>query len=341
MDFMSLRSKNTIKPNEDERNFSTVVVERRKKLESYDTLKFEGCTISTILRTLEVSLSTIKRWKRAYKNEGMIGLEPQDRTPRRVRTPRWTAIDEAVIVATRKKYPLFGKNKIAIMAKVECGVTLSVSAVGRIITKNLKRGTIKPVSLYYNGRLRSTRPRVFNGHAKRWQAGMRSSAPGDLVQVDHATITLGCGETVKHFTAICPTTKYVCYQTYIRATSFVASKFFRYMEKTFPFSIKSLQVDGGSEFAGEFEHICKVKNVPLYVLPPRSPELNGAVERANATAKYEFYRQYSGASDLWSVRQNLRIFNEFYNNVRPHQGLNYLTPASYYNFSEAFRGHMY
>src|SRR6516164_9619385 len=50
-----------------------------------------------------------------------------------------------------------------------------------------------------------------------------------------------------------------------------------------PFPIRALQVDGGSEFAAEFEQACQQRGLYLFVLPPRSPKLNGAVERANRT----------------------------------------------------------
>jgi len=55
-----------------------------------------------------------------------------------------------------------------------------------------------------------------------------------------------------------------------------------YVQKV-PFKIKSIQVDGGSEFMAEFEDACQELNIPLIVLPPASPKYNGGVERANRT----------------------------------------------------------
>ena len=57
-----------------------------------------------------------------------------------------------------------------------------------------------------------------------------------------------------------------------------------------PFRIKALQVDGGSEFAPEFEEACQQKELPLFVLPPKSPKLNGQVERSHRTYNEEFYQ---------------------------------------------------
>jgi transposase InsO family protein len=59
--------------------------------------------------------------------------------------------------------------------------------------------------------------------------------------------------------------------------------------KNAPHQIKSVQVDGGSEFRAEFEEICGKLGIPLIVLPPASPKYNGGVERSNRTMREEFY----------------------------------------------------
>jgi len=171
---------------------------------------------------------------------------------------------------------------------------------------------------------------------------MKPKKPGELIQVDHMEIKLD-GIMIKHFKAVCPTTKIVVEQAYNRATSCVAAKFLRFMVEKFPFLISSIQVDGGSEFMGVFEQECKTRGIPLYVLPPRSPEMNGTVERANRTVKYEFYLQYDGPPKLITIQEKLQSYVVFYNTVRPHQGLNYLTPKEYYSeiSKEALQSHMY
>ncbi len=53
-----------------------------------------------------------------------------------------------------------------------------------------------------------------------------------------------------------------------------------------PFPIRVIQVDGGAEFQHVFEEECHRKGIKLFVLPPRSPKLNGHVERAQRTHMY-------------------------------------------------------
>jgi len=91
-----------------------------------------------------------------------------------------------------------------------------------------------------------------------------------------------------------------------------------------------IQVDGGSEFMGDFEAACQKDKIPLFVLPPSSPEYNGNVERRHGTIKYEFYSTYSGSADIYEIRPLLSSFMEKYNTYRPHEALNFETPIDYY-----------
>ena len=145
------------------------------------------------------------------------------------------------------------------------------------------------------------------------------------------TISTGYGSQVKHFRGICPVTKIVVEEVYSRATSNIAKEFLELVQARLPFKIKSIQVDGGSEFRGKFERECKIMDIPLYVLPPRSPECNGNVERANGAAKFEFYSSYMGSYKLFHLRKELQRYVKKYNSYRPHQALQYMTPLQYFH----------
>ena len=79
----------------------------------------------------------------------------------------------------------------------------------------------------------------------------------------------------------------------------------------------------------DFETACQRDRVRLFVLPPRSPKLNGCVERANRTHTEEFWECYDGDLDLLAVQAALRNWEHVYNTFRPHQALGYLTPLQF------------
>jgi transposase InsO family protein len=90
--------------------------------------------------------------------------------------------------------------------------------------------------------------------------------------------------------------------------------------------VRAIQVDGGSEFQAEFERECKKRGILLFVLPPRSPKLNGRVERAHRTHREEFYEVADLGWTVAEIRPHLLAWERIYNTVRPHQALGYKTP---------------
>lgn len=321
--------------NIDQTEYSQPVYERLEKIRLFDELRSEGCSIAIACKSLKVPIATLYRWKKNYKALGLVGLENEDRRPRTTRTTQWNQNVVRKVLNLRKQNPLYGKNKITVLLKRDHRIKVSVSTVGRIIVYLIERNQVKPVPFYY--KKKRVRARIFNNHAQRWKRDMKPQVPGDLFQIDHMSVTVVAGHAVKHFQGICPITKMVVEQAYSSATSNVAKQFLEHVQANLPFKLRSIQVDGGSEFMKEFEQACKNANIALYVLPPKSPEYNGNVERANGAAKYEFYMFYEGKLDLFSIRNALDRYVKKYNTYRPHQALQYLTPWQYYskNFAEA------
>ena len=329
MQYTSILQKQTYHINNiDETDYSQIVWERKEKLDKMVLLRSEGCTEDVALEALSIKRSSYYRWKRSYSLFGLEGLENASKRPDKVHTSNWTHSVERRVYHLRKKFPLWGKQKITVIYKREYGQEVSESTVGRILTKLIKQGKIMPVRFMFGKK--ETKKRIFNGHAQRWKYGMRAEQPGELVQVDHMSITMPGIGPVKHFNAVCPVTKYAVYQVYKEANSRNAADFLKIVQESFPFKVLSIQVDGGSEFMATFEEACFKAKIPLFVLPPRRPEFNGNVERGNGTAKYEFYAQYDAHPNLHTLQKKLLKFTHFYNSVRPHQGIDLLTPHQFY-----------
>jgi len=60
---------------------------------------------------------------------------------------------------------------------------------------------------------------------------------------------------------------------------------------------------------------------------PRSPKLNGHVERAQRAHTEEFYELTGTAFDLAELNKAPRKWEHVHDTVRSHQSLDYLTPA--------------
>jgi putative transposase len=113
---------------------------------------------------------------------------------------------------------------------------------------------------------------------------------------------------------------------YKQGTSSAAEHFLRNELPRMGFAVRALQIDGGAEFKAKFEQACQALGIALFVLPPRSPRLNGKVERAHRTHQEEFYDLVEVPEDLAAHNALLREHEAIYNGLRPHQALGYLTP---------------
>ena len=114
-----------------------------------------------------------------------------------------------------------------------------------------------------------------------------------------------------------------------RATANLAAGFLDKLIAETPFKIEGIQVDGGSEFMADFEAACAAKGLALYVLPPKRPQLNGAVERCNGSWRYEFYAVYDLPHRLDQLQPLVDAFAHRFNHYRPHDALDGKTPAEY------------
>ena len=314
--------KKTILPEE---KIDPALVELKKKLKNWENLKKRKVPDKEISEIVGMSRASFYRHKKAIDLYGLKGLERRSRKPKTLRTSKIPVETINIILSIRKENPTYGKAKITVILRRDFNIKLSESSVGRVLKKLILQGKItKSISS-----CKVKRKRKFTNHAKRWQYGMKSKSPGELIQIDHMTITKH-NITMKEFRAWDPITKVVVADVVSNATSAAAAKFLRKVIAEMPFKVKSIQVDGGSEFMAEFETECAKLEIPLYVLPPYKPQYNGGVERGNRTFREEFYsRNDINAESIGAFKIELKKAVLKYNSYRPHFCLNGLTPFEY------------
>ena len=288
---------------------------------------FNGRNALRTCRHFGVSRQTFYRWKRRFDRHDLTTLEARSHRPRKVREPTWTAELASRVFCLRQQYPRWGKDKLVILLRREKR-NVSVSMVGRILIHLKRRGTLheppRPAVLRQARRKLRNRPWAIR-KPKHW----RIQQPGDVVEIDTKEIRLRRGITFKHFSARDVVSRWDVVELHRRVTALTAAGFLDALLARAPFSIRALQVDGGSEFAAEFELACQKKQLPLFVLPPKSPKLNGHVERSNRTHNEEFYEVHAESDQLPALNRQLRRWENIYNRIRPHQSLAYLTPLEF------------
>lgn len=278
-------------------------------------------------RHFGITPDTFYRWKARYKPKNLKSLEadPGKKRPHTLRAPVTPFAVVSVIRSLREQYPRWGKEKIARLIWKQ-GISVSVSTVGRTITRLKEKGLLRePIPNFISAKKRYLK----RAWGIRKPETFRAHIPGDLVEVDTMDIRPVPAVIRKQFTARDIVSKWDTLQVFGGATSLLAAKFLDILFASSPFPIRAIQIDGGSEFKGAFEAACKQRGVILYVLPPRSPKLNGCVERSNRTHTEEFYEVNDFSFDIKILNEELRVWQTIYNTVRPHQALGYLTPLEY------------
>jgi transposase len=288
---------------------------------------FNGRNARRTCRHFGISRQTFYRWKRRFDRHELTTLEERSHRPHKVRKPTWRAEIAERVLSLRKQYPRWGKDKLVVLlGRERCSV--STSMVGRILADLKKRGALheppKAAVLRQARRKLRNRPWAIR-KPKHW----RIEQPGDLVEIDTKEIRMRGGVLLKHFSARDVVSRWDVVEVHRRATSLAAARFLDALLDRLPFPVKALQVDGGSEFAAEFEEACQQKELPLFVLPSKSPKLNGHVERSNRTHNEEFYEVQAESDQPLVLNRQLLRWEKIYNCVRPHQSLAYLTPLEF------------
>ncbi len=118
---------------------------RPRALELIDRMVEGGMRRGEALRTVGLASSTYYDWRKAFRRGGVRALKPRSTRPRTVRRRRWTDADDRAVLKLRGEHPYMGKAKLRTMLAGD-GLALSVSTVGRILSRAIADLPLKPAS---------------------------------------------------------------------------------------------------------------------------------------------------------------------------------------------------
>ena len=299
---------------------SNVSEKAKQRLRVVDWLRFHKNNISLTARHFGLNRETVRIWLRKFHQVGIPGLNDGSHRPKNVRKPTtsWEIVNE--IVKIRRQYPVWSKYKIKKILSRK-NMVVSASTIGRVLKR---KGLIqKKISV--------KRTKAAKNPKKRFPKGLRIAFAGDMVQMDTKYVNLIGGKRIYQFTALDVLTKRRVLKYYASLASKNGADFLRYCLKKFPFLIKAVQTDNGSEFLKCFDALCKELNIPHYFIYPRTPKQNTYVEVSHLADENEFYSQGNIGCDIVSMQKRLEEWECIWNYVRPHEALDYLTPDEYLN----------
>jgi len=241
---------------------------------------YQTKNVSLTCRHFGISRQLFYYWLNRYDPKNLKSLENKDRTPKRKRQREITPEQEMRVIALRKKYLRYGKEKLAILYQNFYQEKISSWKIQKVIEK---------YNLYYHpqktAKIAKKRKRALK--KKRITELKKKPKTGFLICLDVIVIYW---QNFKRyiFTAVDYHSKIALAWMYKSKSSLNAQDFLKRLYYLFDGKIENLQTDNGSEFLGMFEKAVKELNLKHYFNRVRTPKDNSVNERFNRTLKEEF-----------------------------------------------------
>lgn len=274
--------------------------------------------------------STLYGWWKTYRssNYRADSLNPHSQAPK---NKRKRLIDHRIIAEIKRLRfevcPNMSKGKIKPDLDVFCRKNslslISESTIGRIIKD--KRIYHHRQKISHFGTIKTIRKQKKNRKPK----GLILAGPGDLLEVD-TIVKFAWGIKRYIITAVDVHSRYSFALAYKKHDSASARDFFKKLKQVFPYPIKAIQTDNGSEFHLHFRDYLKENKITHYWNYPGQPYRNGHIEKYNRTIQEEFIDWNEVLLDNPdNFNQKLIGWLINYNTKRRHWGLKLLSPVDY------------
>ena len=271
--------------------------------------------VSEAARRYHISRKTIYVWRKRYDGTWKSLVE---RSHRPHHHPNEHTAEEKEMILRR--YPRYKNDLIRLWDSLrKCGYTRSYTSMLRVIRKWVK-------------------PEIKKRSARKNQPYQRAEYPGQKVQIDVKYVPTRCvtnGKKYYQYTAIDECTRFCYRELYEEHSTYSSEKFLNNLLKVFPFPIREIQTDNGSEWTTAlrskdqqsrtlFEQGLERHDIIYHRIRIATPRHNGKVERQHRADERRFYakiRMYS----LEDGREQLRRYNMLSNSI-PKVCLRYKSP---------------
>lgn len=252
----------------------------------------------------EVPYPTFARWWALWRKRGKYGLLDRPRRPHG--SPG--ALPVAVIETVRKTHRQLGVGVRRLHAYLrQAGLAnCSLSSVYRVL-KRCGALVLKP---------RKPRPKWIR-YAK--------AVPGERAQMDLKYLPQGRFQ----LTLIDDCSRSLAACIIEKRTMAAVCAALPALLKQLPFSLRCIQTDNGSEFGQTLNQWLKRLGIRHVRTRPRTPRLNGKVERVHRTMQEELWDGIDPDGSTAKWKPWLRDYVRFYNRRRMHSALGYKTPVEY------------
>lgn len=292
-----------------QRDVNSIIRFRQAFCKKYEESDFTQEQISELFGISRRTFCT--HWKRYKAGENLMNRSTRPKT-----SPKKTSLDIELEILRIRIRTKFDKIRTA----YEYNLTHEKKITPSLVNKIFKRWGIYEKK----DKTKKKKPKLFV-----------KTHPGEVVQVDikYTPKIYECGYLVNYyqFTAIDDATKvrFTCF--YDAMSKANALDFIKRAIQFYPFRIKCVQTDHGSQFTNDFfsnrkeihdftDLLVNTYAIKHKLIPIGHPQSNGKVERSHRTDDTDFYNINSFIS-LNDFQNKGAKFLKYYNERRPHRGL--------------------
>jgi transposase InsO family protein len=289
----------------------------------------------------EVKERTLFLWQKKLK-EGrgkLEALNPIKRIPKNKRKRVWDSSILEEVKILRNKHKNLGKDKLhpllADFCDVEGLICPSISTIGRLL-KDLGGLRDFPQKITGTGKVK----RANRNKALRKPKHFKALYPGHCIAFD----TIEKQKNGKRMYIIVAIDLYTrlgfALGTKSHASNTMAH-FLHLISIFFPYNIKHVLSDNGSEFKKYFSALTSKKSIIHFHTYPRTPKMNAHCERLNRSLQEEFidFNLDDLFSNISSFNKKFREYLEFYNGKRVHHAFkNKYSPLQFMLQSKHYKG---
>jgi len=276
-------------------------------------------SIVNLLKVCPYSESSIKRWLKLFKEDGVEALEPKSTRPKTC--PNETSIHlKERIIDLRKETKLCAKKLHWKLEKL--GLDIPVSTIGKIL---------KDEGLTRKYRVKRIKYKYIKAERK----------PGELIEIDVKYVPGSLnGRDYFQYTAIDTASRWRYLRIFDEQSAFHSVEFIEDVISRFEYKITGIKTDNHSIFTNycigtnkrsdmtiktihPLDVFCSENGIVHYLIDPGKPAQNGRVERSHREDQ-RFYDKNSFKT-IRDLEKKIQVWNEEYNNLE-HCSLNGKTP---------------
>ena len=276
--------------------------------------------LQSAIDAFEVSERTLWNWRGRFDGKPE-SLNPGKRSPQKKRRRIWDSriLDEIRRLRSPEVHPNLGKEKIHPLLEDFCdafglGEAPSPMTIGRLI-KDMGGLRTSPQKVSHFGKVK----RVNRQKVLRKPKDLIPTYPGHVMALDTIEKQRN-GRRMYILTAI---------DIFSRTTFSIATKshssktfshFFYLIMEMFPYEIKTVLTDNGSEFKKFLGLLLKENGITHYHTYPKTPKMNAHCESFNGTIQDEFvdFNVNLLFDDTTKFNEKMKVYLEFYNTKRVH-----------------------